>query len=107
MPSIETSGDTGMSLLPEIVSSSAALGDAGLGRRGELRPGQIDLEEFVGRYEPAARVAIEQVVAAGEPEILVRRGNHDLPSILSRGASMSAIRIVVLAILAFGAGWGA
>ena len=39
----------------------------------ELRPGQIDLEEFVGRNESAARVAIEQVVAAGEPEILVRR----------------------------------
>ena len=84
-----------------------ALGDAGLGRRAKLRPRQIDLEEFVGRDEPAARVAIEQVVAAGQPEILVRRGSHDLPSIIPRGASMSAIRIVVLAILAFGAGLGA
>ena len=47
-----------------------ALGGAGLGRRHQLRPRQIDLEEFVGRNEPAARVAIEQMVAAGEPEVL-------------------------------------
>ena len=53
------------------------LGGAGFGRRRKLRPRQIDLEEFVGRNEPAARVAIEQVVAAGEPEVLVHRGSHD------------------------------
>ena len=31
----------------------------------------------------AARVAIEQVMPAGQPEILVRRGAHDLPSLIT------------------------
>src|SRR5204863_8120696 len=35
----------------------------------ELRPRQIRLEELVGRDEAAAGVAVEQVMAAGEPEI--------------------------------------
>ena len=50
-----------------------SLGDTGFGRRHQLRPGQIDLEELMGRNEAAARVSIEQVMAAGEPEILVCR----------------------------------
>ena len=36
----------------------------------ELRPRQIDLEKLVGHDETAARVAVEQMMAAGEPEIL-------------------------------------
>src|SRR5450759_1897642 len=45
-----------------------ALDRAGLRRRDQLRPRQIDLKEFVGQFETAALVAVEQVVAAGYPE---------------------------------------
>ena len=47
-----------------------ALDRAGFRRRRKLGPRQIDLEEFVGDEQPAALVAVEQVVAAGEPEVL-------------------------------------
>ena len=51
---------------------AAPLGRAGLRRRRKLGPRQIDLEEFVGHHEPAARIAVEQMMAAGEPEVLHR-----------------------------------
>ena len=43
---------------------------AGLRRRREFRPREIDLQEFVGDQQPAAFVMVEQMMAAGEPEIL-------------------------------------
>ena len=46
-----------------------ALDHAGLRRRLQLGPRQIGLEELVGHAEPAAVVAVEQMVAAGQPEI--------------------------------------
>ena len=47
-----------------------ALDHTRLRGRLELRPRQIGLEELVGHDEPAAVVAVEQMMAAGEPEIL-------------------------------------
>ena len=43
---------------------------AGLRRRREFGPRQIDFEEFVGDQQPAAVVMVEQMMAAGQPEIL-------------------------------------
>ena len=57
----------------------AALRDTGLGRWRELGPREIGLEEFIGDDEPAAGVAVEQMVSAGEPEVL-----HVITSLLSR-----------------------
>ena len=42
---------------------------AGLRRRREFGPRQIDFEEFVGDQQPAAVVMVEQVMSAGQPEI--------------------------------------
>src|SRR5205807_206306 len=47
-----------------------ALDHAGFGRRYELRPREVSLEELVGDDEPATVVAVEQMVSAGEPKIL-------------------------------------
>ena len=47
-----------------------ALDHAGVVGRGELRPRQIGLQELVGDDKPAALVAVEQVVSAGEPEVV-------------------------------------
>jgi hypothetical protein len=42
---------------------------ARLGRRCKFGTRQIGLEKLVGHHEPAARVAVEQVMPAGRPEI--------------------------------------
>src|ERR1043166_4516154 len=47
-----------------------ALDRAGVGRRRQLGPRQIGLEELVADDEPAAGVAVEQMMPAGEPEIV-------------------------------------
>ncbi len=46
-----------------------ALGGAGVRRRRDLGPRQIGLQEFIGDEQPAARIAIEQMMAAGQPEV--------------------------------------
>src|SRR5207244_2017434 len=46
-----------------------ALGDAGVGGRSQFRPRQIGLEELVGDDEPAAVLAVEQMMPTGKPEI--------------------------------------
>src|SRR6202047_1416841 len=46
-----------------------ALGNARVGGRRELRPREIGLEELIRDDEPAALIAVEQVVPAGEPEV--------------------------------------
>src|SRR5437868_1078980 len=46
------------------------LDHAGLRRWRQLGTRQIDLEELISHHETAARVAVEQMVAAGEPEVL-------------------------------------
>src|SRR5215218_9257382 len=46
-----------------------ALCSAGFRRRREFRPRQIYLQKLICDQQPAAVVAIEQVVTAGEPEI--------------------------------------
>src|SRR6185437_13172899 len=68
-----------------------ALDRAGLGRRDQLWPRQIDLEEIVGDLEPAAVVAVEQMVAAGEPEVVHLRSRSAIPirSTVSPGCSSS------------------
>ena len=68
-----------------------ALDRAGLRRRHQLRPRQIDLEEFVGDDEPAAVVAVEQMMAAGEPEVVHLRSRSAMPirSTASPGCSSS------------------
>jgi hypothetical protein len=43
-----------------------------IGRGRQLGSGEVNLEELVGNDKPAAGVAVEQMVAAGEPEILHR-----------------------------------
>src|ERR1043166_1233942 len=66
-----------------------ALDHAGLGRRGELGPGKIDLEKLVGDDEPAARVAVAEMMAAREPEVLHLRCSRARPtrSTVSPGSS--------------------
>ena len=59
----------GMARIGQQRAMQGALDHARCGRRRELRPRQIGLEEFVGHRQPATRVAIEQVMAAGEPKI--------------------------------------
>ena len=51
-----------------------ALHVAGVFRRHQLGPREIGLQELVGNLEPAAVIAVEQMMAAGDPEILHRRG---------------------------------
>ena len=71
-------------------SAIAAISEASTGRRGlvssaacsvrsttqassgggQLRPRQIGLQEFVGDDQPAALVAVEQMVPAGQPEVV-------------------------------------
>src|SRR5262249_58546599 len=51
-----------------------AFDHAGLGRRCQFRPRQIGLEELVGDDEPTALMAVEQVMPAGEPEVLHAAG---------------------------------
>ena len=46
-----------------------ALDGAGFWRREQFGPRQIGLEEIVGNHEAAALVAVEQVMAAREPEV--------------------------------------
>ena len=46
-----------------------ALGGTGVRRRRDLRPRQIGLQELIGDEQPAARIAIEQMMAAGQPEV--------------------------------------
>jgi len=45
-------------------------GAAGVGRGNELGAGEVGFQKFVTHDEPAAGVAIEQMVPAGEPEVL-------------------------------------
>ena len=46
-----------------------SLGQAGIGRRRQFRASQIGLEKFIGDAQAAAGLAIDEVVAAGEPEV--------------------------------------
>ena len=46
-----------------------ALDHARVGRRAQFRPRQIGFEKLVSNEQPAALVAIEQMMPAGEPEI--------------------------------------
>src|SRR5207248_1412624 len=50
-----------------------ALGGARLRRRAQFRPRQIGFEELVGDQQSAASIAIGQMMAAGEPEIVHSR----------------------------------
>src|SRR5260370_12202578 len=64
-----------------------------LRRRRQLGPRQIDFQELVGHGEPAALVAIEQMMPAGEPEVfhglllpdVSRNGSRALRSPLPAG----------------------
>ena len=51
-----------------------ALGGTSLGRRHQLRPRQIGLQELVRDEEPAVATAIREGMAAREPEIPHSRG---------------------------------
>src|SRR5690606_1860702 len=63
--------------------------DTGFGRRRQLRPREIDLQELVGNHEPAALADVEQMMTAGKPEILHGRRSPAMPmrSTLSSGCS--------------------
>src|SRR6185312_9698032 len=69
-----------------------ALDRAGIRRRNELGPRQIDLEEIAGDDETAALVAVEEMMTAGEPEIvhLCSRSAMAIRSTSSAGASLSS-----------------
>ena len=47
-----------------------ALGNAGVCGRRKLRSREIGFEQFVGDEQRAAGIAVEQMMPAGEPEIL-------------------------------------
>src|SRR6516165_12495677 len=47
-----------------------ALGGTGIRRWNQLRPCEIDFKEFVGNDVTTAFVAVEKVMAAGEPKIV-------------------------------------
>ncbi len=67
----------------------SALDGAGFGRRIELGPRQIGFQEFVRDEQPAAGVAIRQMMAAGEPKILHSRSPRAsaVKSTVSAGSS--------------------
>ena len=71
---------------------NCVLGAAGIGRRNEFRPCEIGFEKFVGHHEPAARVAIEQVMPRREPEIFHTRTRLDVlsPAIYITALSVTA-----------------
>src|SRR5271169_2465743 len=59
---------------------------ARVGRRHQLRPRKISPHEFVGHGQPTALVTVEQMMTAGQPEIIlsvhrtgppIARSNHD------------------------------
>jgi hypothetical protein len=56
----------------------AALCDAGVRRRRQLRPREIGLEELVGNDEAASGVTVEQVMPAGKPEITHASGLDEI-----------------------------
>ena len=64
---------------------------AGLRRRDQFRPRQIDFQEIVGHLEPTAFVAVEQMMAAGNPEVVHLRSRPARPtrSTVSAGCSSS------------------
>ena len=70
-----------------------ALDRAGFRRRDQLRPRQIHLEEIVGHHQPAALVAVEQMMAAGNPEIVHLRSRPAMPirSTVSPGSLVLAL----------------
>ncbi len=70
----------------------SALGRAGFGRRRQLRSRQIGFQEFVGDEQAAARVAIGQMMAAGEPKILHPRSPRAsvARSTVSAGSSLAS-----------------
>src|SRR5438132_1792379 len=69
---------------------------AGLGRRRQFGPRQINLEKLIGDDEPAARLPVEQMMAAGEPEILhgasLRASVSKSSSSFAAGSSSSTSR---------------
>ena len=81
---------TGMARIGQQRAVQRALDRAGFRRRDQFRPRQIDLEEIVGDDQPAAVVAVEQMMAAGEPEVahlLSRAPPADSRSTASAGSS--------------------
>src|SRR6516162_8419999 len=56
----------------------SALDRASVARRHQLGTREISLQELIRDHEPATRTAIEQVVAAGDPEISHRRDGSPL-----------------------------
>src|ERR1035437_10909331 len=57
-----------------------ALDRASLRRRNQLRPRQIDLEELIGHQQSTALIAIEQMMAAGDPEVVHLRSRSAIPT---------------------------
>ena len=55
-----------------------ALGGAGFRWRRDLGPGQIGLQEIIRDEQSAARIAIEQMMAARQPEV-ARRAHRRSP----------------------------
>jgi hypothetical protein len=49
------------------------LGSTGIGRRKQFRSRKVDFKKFIGHQQAAAGVAIDEMVAAGEPEIVHQR----------------------------------
>ncbi len=70
-----------------------ALDRASLGRRNELRPRQIGFEKLVGDQQPAAVVAVEQMVAAGDPEVVHLRSR---PAMETRSTEFAWLFILAL-----------
>ena len=69
------------------------LDGAGLRRRNHLGPRHVDFEKIVGQQQPAAFVAVEQMMAAGNPEVLHLLSRPAMPirSTVSTGASSSPV----------------
>ncbi len=58
-----------MARIGEQRAMQRALDHAGLRRRDQFGPRQIDFEKVVGHQQAAALVAVEQMMAAGNPEV--------------------------------------
>src|SRR5438034_960236 len=76
--------------LRQQLTMQPALGRTGIIRRHQFRPRKIGLQKFVGHDEPAAVIAVEQMVAAGDPEIVHRRRGSTVMSARLRCWSDSA-----------------
>src|SRR6476660_9426769 len=67
-----------------------ALDHAGLGRWDQLRAREIELEKLIGDVQAAIRTTVEQMMAAGDPEVFHLRSRSTIAIRLTSSAGCSS-----------------